>query len=311
MLTDNDALKALATLDGSEASSSFWRDQEARYSVDVDGGVQGETVLGSYSAKTGLLHRLGHWVLQTPFRFMARRFRDRSRCERMGREIARRQGRAYTHDMQRQALSLSLIRHYQPSGTGQGVNLVIGDGYGVMTSLLLMDEPGRKTITVNLNKSLLLDLAMARRAHPDIRIALVSTREEMARALTDPGFGLIAVRADDCSIIDAASVALAVNIVSMQEMDPPVVEEYFRILRANPAGATRFYCANKLWKQLPDGTESKFEDYPWSGGDSIDLDEVCAWSQWVYSLRPPFWHYRKGKHRIIWHRLAQLEKAST
>ena len=62
-------------------------------------------------------------------------------------------------------------------------------------------------------------------------------------------------------------MGLAINIVSMQEMDPPVIAEYFRILRGNRAPRTAFYCCNKLWKRLADGSEVRFQAYPWSPTD--------------------------------------------
>ena len=100
---------------------------------------------------------------------------------------------------------------------------------------------------------------------------------------------------------------IAVNIVSMQEMDPPVIAEYFRLLRGNKAARMAFYCCNKLYKRLGDGTELKFDDYPWRDGDQVLHDSVCSWSQWYYDMKPPFWHHRTGKDRVIWHRLALLE----
>ena len=62
--------------------------------------------------------------------------------------------------------------------------------------------------------------------------------------------------------------------------------------------------------KLADGTELKFNDYPWQPGDEVLHDSICSWSQWYYDKKPPFWHYRKGKDRVIWHRLAYLEKVS-
>jgi hypothetical protein len=55
-------------------------------------------------------------------------------------------------------LSLAVIFHHADIETEGPSNLIIGDGYGVMTSLVLLASPLRKTIAVNLNRSLLLDL---------------------------------------------------------------------------------------------------------------------------------------------------------
>ena len=89
-----------------------------------------------------------------------------------------------------------------------------------------------------------------------------------------------------------------------------LLEKYFRLLRGNKAGQTAFYCCNKLYKKMSDGTESRFNDYPWRDGDGILHDTICPWNQWYYDRTPPFWHYRRGKDRVIWHRLALLEMDS-
>ncbi|CAA7621763.1 putative sugar O-methyltransferase [Magnetospirillum sp. UT-4] len=310
MLTGLDALRALeAEADAGERSqSAYWRDGVKEFSVQADGTVTGSSVLGMVSRKRGAFNRFAHWVLQAPFRRMGRRFAPLAQALAIGHVIAERQRRAYTYDLLRHSLSLALIRHHLPLDRDDRVSCVIGDGYGMMASHLLLDRPGRKVVSVNLTKPLLLDMVFIAQALPGIGIALVRSEAEMEAALADAGVRVIAVQADNAAAIAAAPVDLAVNIVSMQEMDPPVVAEYFRLLRATRSDRTCFYCCNKLWKRLVDGTEVKFSDYPWRPGDRILLDEVCTWSQWVYSKIPPFWHYRRGDWRVIWHRLAWLDK---
>lgn len=310
MLKDIEALKALeAAADAAETSqSSYWRDGVKRFQVNADGTVEGSSVLGMVSRKRGPLNRAAHWLLQAPFRLMGARFRPLSRCLALGHLIADRQDRAFTYDLLRHGLTLALIRHHLPLDRTDEVSAVIGDGYGMMASYLLLDRPERKVIAVNLTKPLLLDLVFIRQAVPGIGIALVRDEAEMKAALADDSMRVIAVQADNAEALLAAPIGLAVNIVSMQEMDPPVVAEYFRLLRGNRAARTAFYCCNKLWKRLYDGTEVSFKDYPWLPGDEVLLDETCRWSQWVYDKRPPFWFYRRGAHRVIWHRLSWLAK---
>jgi hypothetical protein len=174
--------------------------------------------------------------------------------------------------------------------------------------LLALTATSRKVITVNLTKPLLLDVINIRRAVPEGAVALVETAQDVRTALDDPAIRFIAVQADNAAVLIHASIGLAINIVSMQEMDADVIKAYFRILRANPAMETVFYCANRLAKPLPDGTVARFADYPWRPDDSIMVDAICIWAQWTYSRRPPFWHHRWGKDRVIWHRLARLSK---
>jgi hypothetical protein len=153
--------------------------------------------------------------------------------------------------MMRQTFTLAMIRHYLDFHSPDLCNLVIGDGYGVLATFLAMHVPERKTIAVNLTKPLLLDLAYFARALPEAGLALVADGDEMLAAL-----------GDDASCITQAPIGIAANVVSMHEMGPPVVADYFNLLRRNKAERTAFYCCNKLYKTLAEGTEIKFNDYP-------------------------------------------------
>lgn len=313
LLTGNDALAFLAsrTEAPEKSRSAYWEGEARTFSITADGRVKSPTVLGNISTKTGPLHTAAHWVLQWPFRRMGRHCQTYKECEQLGRMIAGRQGRQFTHDMIRQVLSLALIRRYVNLDRPTDCNLVIGDGLGVLSSLFLLATPHRRTILVNISKPLLLDLLYADKAVPDLKFALVAAPDQMEKALSLPDIRLIAVQADNASVIAEAPIGVAANVVSMQEMTPPVIAEYFRILRVNKAEETAFYCCNKLLKRFSDGAEARFYEYPWRPSDRILHDAVCPWSQWLYSKKPPFWSYRRGKHRVIWHRLAFMTKEPT
>ena len=307
MLSGADALAYLESASGKPEAgrSAYWERQVGRFSVDADGAVAGSTPLGSVSRKTGALHTMSHRILQFPYRRMGRSFRDFGDCERTGREVARRQGRQFTHDMIRQVLTLSLIRHHLDPGDPSDCNLIIGDGYGVMTSLLLLGPPRRRCLLVNLTKPLLLDLAFVAKAVPGIRFALVADEAGMSEALAARDANLIAVQADNAGILGLAPIGLAVNVVSMQEMEAGSIAGYFRTLRSNRARETAFYCCNKLWKKTGDGIG--FNDYPWLPEDRILVDAACPWSMLTYTKTPPFWR-RKSHLRPIQHRLAIMAK---
>lgn len=313
MLTGDAALNALESRLGETEKnrSSYWEQEQNTFSVKADGAVEGASVLGMVSTNTSPLHTFVHWALQFPFRRMGGNTKNYRECEVWGRQIANRLGRQFTHDMIRQVLTLSLIRDHVGLENSNNCNLVIGDGYGVLTSLFLLATPHRKTILVNLTKPLLLDAVHIRQSVPGVNIALVSNDTEMTTALSTEDVHLILIQADHAKIAAQASIGIAANVVSMQEMDPPIIAEYFRILRNNPAKETIFYCCNKLYKQLVDATEIKFDDYPWNTKDIVLHDSICPWSQWYYTKFPPFWCYRAGKLRVIWHRLASLNKEET
>ena len=309
---DNDALAALhADAERPEdARSSYWELEIENVQVSAADEVMGKSVLGSVSTKTGPLHGVAHWLLQAPFRHMGRNFRDFAKIQRLGRLIAQRQGRQFTHDMIRQALSFALVRHYGHDMDDGDCALVIGDGYGVLSSLNLLADPHRRVITVNLTKPLLLDLIFAGKAAPDATVALVSGQEDMAEALSRPEVRLIGVQADNAKAIAQAPIGTAFNIHSMQEMDAPVIAGYFDLLRNNRARQTLFYCCNKNVKTLLDGSESRFDAYPWHPEDQVLHDGICPWAQLSYSKKPPFWYRRQGGDLVTRHRLATMHRGA-
>ena len=73
------------------------------------------------------------------------------------------------------------------------------------------------------------------------------------------GIRAVAIEADDASVICHAPIGLAINIVSMQEMNPPVISNYFDLLRKAPGSSTVFYCCNRIDKTLPDETRVRFD----------------------------------------------------
>ncbi len=286
-------LKAVS--DDSEVSrSSYWEEGVGIFKVNDDGTTSGSPRLGSASRKMGPLHTFVHAVLGWPICRMGRHFRHIRQSIELGKFVARRQGRQYTQDIIRQSLSLGLIREYISLDSGEECNLVIGDGYGILASLFLLTAPHRTTIVCNLNKALHLDVINILKSLPEVGVALVRTDQEMEEAVQDNDIKLIAVQADFASIIKMAPIGLAANIHSMNEMTMPVIENYFRILRNNQSTRTAFYCCNKVYKYWADGTEIKFDEYPWYDVDEILHDSIAPWSQWLIDKSPPFWRYRGG-----------------
>ena len=127
----------------------------------------------------------------------------------------------------------------------------------------------------------------------------------MRDALAADGLGLIAVQADNAAVLAQAPLGLAVNMVSMQEMEPDTIAGYFQSLRVNKARETVFYCCNKLRKKTDGGLD--FDDYPWRPDDRVLHDGICPWSMLSYTKWPPFWRRKSHSYRI-WHRLAVMAK---
>jgi hypothetical protein len=187
---------------------------------------------------------------------------------------------------------------------------VIGDGFALMTALLLGSDSANRVVLINLTKTLLVDLWylklwMGEEAF-ESSVDLVTDEEGLLRALAKPmtmGRRVVAIQASDHRLLRQCPVDIALNIASMQEMNPPVIAAYFDDMRAITSQRNLvFYCCNREEKMLPDGTVIRFAAYPWHEADQILVDGLCPWHQFYYVLRPPFF-YRPFdgpvRHRLV------------
>ena len=307
MLFDEDILVALekAANKPERTRSSFWETELEDFSFTAKGEMTGLICVGSISKKYSQIHKAAHWLLQWPYRYIVRKSQNFGECYDLAKFIAEGQERAVTLDMVRQTLGLAVIKDNLDVKGLEGINLVIGDGYGVMTSLLKLSYSETKIVTVNLTTPLLMDLVFARKAIPSLRIALPTNQVEMMDALNQNDIDVIAIQADNSKLIAEANVGLAVALHCMQEMTNSVIKSYFDLLRGNKNDRTAFYCLNRIYKQLYDGEEIKFFDFPWSPNDTVLFDEVCRWDNFEYEPRPPFWSRNPNQKQ---HRLVILEK---
>lgn len=292
--------------------SSHWQKYHSdfRFLGDHFEGLQGFGGIKPH----GYLRAGAHYLMQRRFRRMGRDLPQFKAVNAAAHAITRRQGRVYDLDVLRQALTVALLKDRAPEiSSPDSMACVIGDGFASLTSLLLASGSAGRVILVNLTKTLLVDLWYLRLwMGPQVfesSVDLVTTRDGLMQSLAKPRTSanvgrVIAIQAAHHALIRACPVDLALNIASMQEMDPPVVAAYFADLRAVAASRRLdFYCCNREEKTLPDGTQVRFSQYPWHPGDRVRFDEPCPWHQVYYSARPPFFRSYDGPIR---HRLATL-----
>lgn len=254
-----------------------------------------------------------HRILQQKYRKIARSWPGFRRIDRIARQVTREQNRTYDLDVLRQTLALTMLRaHLAERRAATPTGCVIGDGFATMTALLLASGTCRRVIAVNLSRTPLVDLWYLKLWLGDAAfgasVDLVTGEADLQRALADEKGPnrVIAIRASDHELLRRCPVDLAINIASMQEMDPGVTAGYFADLRAAAsARPVTFYCCNREEKTLPDGTISRFSGYPWSPEDAVLLDEPCPWHQHYYAIRPPFYRPYDGPHR---HKLVVFDR---
>lgn len=302
---DDDALSRLAAFvaNPERDRSSHWAKMLSDFSF-TGGRFSGLDGFGRRLPRS-LPTALGNHIMQTPYRRMGRPFPRFPEVLDLGRRVAKAQGRLFDLDILRQVLTAALLDQMLNLSNLDGPALVIGDGFGTLASLLLALMPRQSVMLINLTPVLLVDLVYIHRVLPDVPIYLAENREQLETALASARRGVIALRADDQSLLQHAPISLAANVSSMHEMQPEVVARYFHSLRTCPAESTAFYCCNRLRKVLPDGSVTQFKSYPWSGEDTVLVDEFCPWHQQYYTCLPPRYRPYDGP---IQHRLALLKK---
>lgn len=303
MYWNSDAIAYLAgKLEEKEQGASVhWLEMHRTFQYQ-DGRLNGLRGFGGFIPRASMLRRMGHWLMQRPYRRMAKSFSQFRQMDALADMLAGTQGRIYDLDMLRQAITLAFLREMLPGCLSPGSTLlVIGDGFGTLSSLALMAESRLRVVLVNLTKTLLADLVFIQRGLPSVKIALPTTLDSMRCAVSDGEASVIAVRADDYHYIREIKIDMAVNIASMQEMNPSTIAGYFAALRESAGGDYFFYCCNREEKVFSDGTTVRFADYPWTREDSVLVDELCPWHQQYYTLSPPRYLPYDGpiRHRLI------------
>lgn len=302
MLLNEEAFKALSARvdDFEEGRSSHWRHEQNSFIFDED-SFSGVGPMGTFSQSRGLTPSVAHFLLQLPFRLYGLRFRRFVAIDKTARTITRSQGRQYDLDMLRHTLTLAFLCAHLDLDNATDPVCIIGDGYANMSSVILGSIPQSRVVLVNLNKSLIVDTICLKKAFPELGFALVSSPEELAEALSMDSLRIILISANNAGMLEGASFSLAINIESMMEMDPSVIEEYFRILRSGGKEKLAFYCCNLERKKFSGDGTSSFFDYPWRDADEILVDGTCPWTKFRYGNTPPFFARRTPDlHRLVY-----------
>lgn len=262
----------------SQDMSSHWQEYSSRFKVQIDadgclttlegagfGEMQQRSVLRRLVQELSIVSHLAH--LPQRRRLMSLRpLLDRT-CRAMG--------LAVSLDGFRQLCTLDLLMQPVAATTLHRPLrvLIIGDGFGVLSCLVKSEFPDASIVLVDLGQTLLFQASYCPKAHPDRRHVLAGT----------PGADeadFVYCPSDTLDAIDHRRFDIAINVASMQEMDPSTVAAYFVFLRAHLEAANLFYCCNRQSKTLPDGQVSAIDAYPWSPQDRVLESGLCPWHQY-------------------------------
>ena len=217
-------------------------------------------------------------------------------------EITEKQNRALDLDVIRQCLTIDFLRSKVDLDDKKNI-IVIGDGWGILTSLLLKLNLAKRVILINLNKTLLVDLSYIKKVMPEIlrESILVEKKEEISKIKNEK---LVAIRADNYELLKFLKKDLVININSFQEMNINIVNNYIKYLE-NDKNAFLLYHCNRLEKILPDGSKTKISDFKFNSKKEEIVNEICPWQKDFITKIPPF--IRKFDGEII-HQLISLNQ---
>jgi hypothetical protein len=297
-----ESLKNLSLITDKSASVYWINSLEG---FDFNNGDVVSKFLPEGKVRRNVFNILFHFLFGLPFRLRYLKSPSARRLFRQSKKIFVKRNSVVSLGALRQVMTLAYVDSKIKLDSIDLPKLVIGDGFGIMASLLHMTcKKGNKTIVVNLTQNLLVDAYSILSSFEKIYIALVETQSDLEEAMQDQTISIILLRADDICWLKNIQIGIAFNISSMQEMDYSVIREYFDLLRNSEA---LFYCSNRLSKTLQNGERIEFLLYPWNRMDEIYFDESVPWQEYYYTIKPPFYHKYDGPHH---HRLVKLIKSN-
>ncbi len=293
-----------------EGASSHWRHYHQFLNIDEDLNIKNTAGFGDGKKSYSMLTRPIHWLLQRKFRKMVSDNATFRLLLNIARSNAKQNNSRVSLDVLRQILTLTSLKNKKLIKKDH-VAIVIGDGFGCMSSLLIQSRIAKKVILINLTKTLFVDILhminLPEFQH-DKAITLVETKAGAKTAMKDDDVKIIALEAASSGLLHVFDADLAFNIVSMQEMDMKVIENYFTEMRKiAKRGDIHFYCCNREQKYLPDGTSIVLDAYPWASDDTVYFSEMCPWHQEFYKAVPPFYFNYDGPIRHSFTKLSKVK----
>ena len=187
--------------------------------------------------------------------------------------------------MLRQCLTLDFLSSHKLLDKSKTV-VVIGDGWGIMTTLLLKLKIVERVILINLNKTLLVDLIYINKILPSLVDSCILLEDESDTKRIKKQ-KLVAIRADNYELLKYLQKDLVINIASFQEMNLDVINNYIKYLESNEKSFFLYHC-NREEKVLPDGSITKIKDFKFKKPKKVIVDEICPWHKNFITKSYPF-----------------------
>ncbi len=267
--------------------SSHWKDHSAMTKVDIDkaGNITSFEGFGFGDyGRTNIANRFAKYFSNLYYFWGAANKKDIIYLAGKAAPILSKIGSYLSYDSFKQICALSVIRKHLKKNENDAFDiLLIGDGYGFLSSLLKDAYPKSRITLIDIGKSLFFQAVNLQRAHPGSKHRLLGGVGNYA-----DDFDFLYAASEDTEKIKNIKYTLAINISSMQEMNYPTIERYFKFMRENCVDNNLFYCCNRVSKQLSGGEVIDFLRYPWADEDRHTIDGICPFYKYYFSARFPF-----------------------
>ncbi len=207
------------------------------------------------------------------------------RLSKLAFKICKKMGFYFSFDVFKQVCSLALINQkLSPGMKERRLNfLMIGDGYGFLSSLVKTVYPNSTIVLIDMGKTLLFQSFYCQRVHPASSHRSVLEKDKFNLNSNDCNYDFIYCPTEYLQEVSKIKFDIAINIASMQEMNYDTISRYFSFMRTNLNKDNLFYCCNREFKKLVGGEMIKFDEYPWIKDDKFLIDGYCPWYKYRVS----------------------------
>jgi hypothetical protein len=299
----------------SEEASSFWKNfsQYSKVTADNDGNIQTIKGFGFGGSDDSRLVAKVVAAIGNRLMIAGLPYPGIGADIKKSKELVRSMGLYFSQDAFRQACTkFFLVKKINEQQVPVKNILIIGDGFGVLAALLSEQYPNANIFLIDLGVTLFFQAYYLTKKFENKSHTLIEKGTQVTT-----GSGFFYCPAERVENFPDVTIDLAINIASMQEMNPGMIDTYFSLLRKNHTQL--FYCCNRLEKILPDGTAARIFEFPWKKEDVFIVDEVCPWHKFfvgriggtnvkLMNIIPiPLLRKYDGVH---WHRLAKISHRS-
>lgn len=211
------------------------------------------------------------------------------------------------YDYLRAQYHLACIAPHLPgeirAGTRRLTAVEIGPGTGLLALAIKQLLPNSALVLVDLPETLAFSSIFLTMVLPEKRFLFLDGFDREPDSWQKYDFILITPEA--ARRLPSASIDLALNTDSMQEMELPAIREYFTLLRRLLRPPALFYSSNRVEKFIGAGA-TRLADYPYAEGDRDLFSRENAfmhyrwiWKKFHYRIPYPWREPRRGGEVMI------------